>query len=182
MSIILLLFFTTLRGFIALIYDNLTVRPLFSTNPSGKYQPGALNVTWITETTPTRGNNTPVQGTQDRFADFVVWDTETTIYFIVGELKSTNEKVWVRDYRGSEPWCPGEVMEQTGPVSYRVPVGEQTWNRHAEQLRHNTTATNESETSDTTEEDIPTTRSRPQRDVKPPERLTYYLPGEQLQN
>ena len=141
-------------------------------------------MTWITETTPTMGNNTPVQSTQDRVADFVVWDTETTIYmyFIVGEIKSTNEKVWVRDYCGGEPWCPGEVMEQTGPVSYRVIVGEQTSKRHAEQLRHNTTATNESETSDTTEEDTPTTRSRLQRDVKPPERLTYYLPGEQLQN
>ena len=100
------------KCFWEILHDNLTVRPLFSTNPSGKYQPGALNVTWITETTPTRGNNTPVQGTQDRVADFVVWDTETTIYFIVGEIKSTNEKVWVRDYCGGEPWCPGEVMEQ----------------------------------------------------------------------
>ena len=31
-----------------------------------------------------------------------------------------NSKAWVRDYRGKNHWTQEEIVEQTGPVSYRV--------------------------------------------------------------
>ena len=35
----------------------------------------------------------------------------------------------------SEPkWLDGTVTEQTGPVSYKVLVGEQLWKRHVDQM------------------------------------------------
>ncbi|XP_062606687.1 uncharacterized protein K02A2.6-like [Saccostrea cucullata] len=44
--------------------------------------------------------------------------------------------VIVRDYRHSSKsdWVPGTVQEQTGPVSYRVQVGDNTWRRHVDQI------------------------------------------------
>ena len=45
-----------------------------------------------------------------------------------------NQKVWVRDYRGTDKWAPGEVIKPTGPVSYEIEVRGQSWRRHADQV------------------------------------------------
>ncbi|XP_051782565.1 uncharacterized protein K02A2.6-like [Erpetoichthys calabaricus] len=46
------------------------------------------------------------------------------------------EPVLVRDYRkGEEKWTQGVVMEKTGPVSYKINVGQQgVWKRHVDQM------------------------------------------------
>ena len=46
-----------------------------------------------------------------------------------------NQNVWVRNYRRGPKWVHGTVMEQTGPVLYKVKVNDQTWKRHVKQLR-----------------------------------------------
>ena len=89
----------------------------------------------------------------------------------------TETKVWARNYRGSEQWCPGVVTKQTGPVSYEVDVGGDVWNRHAEQLCPAATAESPPETR--TEVEVEPQRSpRPKRNVRKLERLTYEQPGE----
>lgn len=45
-----------------------------------------------------------------------------------------NQNVWVRNYRRGPEWVRGTVIEQTGPVLYKVKVNDQTWRRHVEQL------------------------------------------------
>ena len=45
------------------------------------------------------------------------------------------ESVLVRDYRKDfEKWVQGTVDQRTGPVSYRVRVGNDSWRCHADQL------------------------------------------------
>ena len=46
-----------------------------------------------------------------------------------------NQNVWVRNYRRGPKWVRGTVIEQTGPVLYKVKVNDPTWKRHVEQLR-----------------------------------------------
>ncbi|XP_022808195.1 uncharacterized protein K02A2.6-like [Stylophora pistillata] len=46
-----------------------------------------------------------------------------------------NQNVWVHNYRIVPKWVRGTVVEQTGPVLYKVKVNDQTWKRHVEQLR-----------------------------------------------
>lgn len=43
--------------------------------------------------------------------------------------------VWVRDYRGSDKWAPGEIVHVFGPRNYRVRTSIGTWKRHVEQMR-----------------------------------------------
>ena len=95
-----------------------------------------------------------------------------------------NSKVWVRDYRGKSRWTQGEIVEQTGPVSYRVNADGYIWNRHAEQLRNDETGqvTNSETTTNMSTEDETTTSERPTRNSRPPERLTYFRPGEPVTN
>ena len=40
-------------------------------------------------------------------------------------------KVWAKNYRGGEQWSPGVITKQTGPMSYKVDIGGDVWNRHA---------------------------------------------------
>ena len=56
---------------------------------------------------------------------------------------SEGEKVIVRDYRqNSNTWQPAQIMQQTGPVSYRVRVDNNNeWRRHADQIRHSSADT-----------------------------------------
>ena len=37
------------------------------------------------------------------------------------------QSVLVRNLRGEPKWLPGHIVEQTGPVSYRVQVGDYLW-------------------------------------------------------
>ena len=50
---------------------------------------------------------------------------------------SVGHKVLARDYRGNnQKWQPGEVLSQSGPLSYTVRVGpDMVWRRHIDQLR-----------------------------------------------
>ena len=45
------------------------------------------------------------------------------------------EEVFVQNFRGEPRWLAGTVVEETGPVSYRVQVGEMLWKRHVDQIR-----------------------------------------------
>ena len=44
------------------------------------------------------------------------------------------EQVLVQNFRGEPKWLDGTVTEQTGPVSYKVLVGDQLWKRHIDQM------------------------------------------------
>ena len=44
------------------------------------------------------------------------------------------EQVLVQNFRGEPKWLDGTVSEQTGPVSYKVLVGDQLWKRHIDQM------------------------------------------------
>ena len=44
------------------------------------------------------------------------------------------ESVLARNLREGPKWLPGTIIERTGPVSYRVQVGDQLWRRHTDQL------------------------------------------------
>ena len=44
------------------------------------------------------------------------------------------EQVLVQNFRGKPQWLNGTVAEQTGPVSYKVLVGDQLWKRHVDQM------------------------------------------------
>ena len=59
------------------------------------------------------------------------------------------ESVWIRNYRNGPKWVRGTIVEQTGPVLYRVKTDDKVWRRHVEQLRANcSTASAHSEISD----------------------------------
>ena len=45
------------------------------------------------------------------------------------------EVVFIQNFRGEPRWLAGTVVEKTGPVSYRVQVGEMLWKRHVDQIR-----------------------------------------------
>ena len=51
----------------------------------------------------------------------------------------TRQSVMVRNYRPVPKWVPGEILRQTGPVSYEVATststGDLLWQRHADQVR-----------------------------------------------
>ena len=44
------------------------------------------------------------------------------------------QPVLVRNLRDGPKWVSGTVIEQTGPVSYRVQVSDQIWRRHTDQI------------------------------------------------
>ncbi|KAL9979213.1 hypothetical protein ACROYT_G016843 [Oculina patagonica] len=44
------------------------------------------------------------------------------------------EQVLVQNFRGEPKWLGGVITEQTGPVSYKVLVGDQLWKRHVDQM------------------------------------------------
>ena len=97
-----------------------------------------------------------------------------------GKEFKTEARVWVRDYRGDDKWSPGIVTKQTGPVSYEVDVGEQSWHRHAEQLRpadipeQSDGGRNYEPNQDANQD------TRPKRNIKVPERLTYEQLGKPI--
>ena len=40
-----------------------------------------------------------------------------------------------RNYYGSEKWCHGRIVARTGPISYRIEMGNGViWRRHADQI------------------------------------------------
>ena len=60
-----------------------------------------------------------------------------------------DESVWIRNYRNGPKWVRGSIVEQTGPVLYRVKTDDKVWRRHLEQLRGNcSTQSPHSELSD----------------------------------
>lgn len=59
-----------------------------------------------------------------------------------------DQNVWVRNYRRGPKWVRGTVIEQTGPVLYKVKVNDQTWKRHVEQLRDSNLCPPDAETID----------------------------------
>ena len=44
------------------------------------------------------------------------------------------QAVLVRNLLGEPKWLQATVLEQTGPVSYKVQVGDRVWRRHVDQL------------------------------------------------
>ena len=44
------------------------------------------------------------------------------------------QSVLVENVRGTPKWILGTIVEKTGPISYRVQVGDQLWRRHIDQL------------------------------------------------
>lgn len=65
---------------------------MYSTNPSGEFEPGALQVSWINPCRETRNalESSAVQSPQDRVADFVIWDVHAKMYLTVVEVKSAS--------------------------------------------------------------------------------------------
>ena len=45
-----------------------------------------------------------------------------------------DEKVLVQNFRGEPKWLEATVVERTGPVSYKVMIGEETSRRHVDQM------------------------------------------------
>ena len=58
------------------------------------------------------------------------------------------ETVWVANLRGEPKWLRGVIIEQTGPISYRVSVGDDIWRRHIDQLRSGSIASTDTNTSE----------------------------------
>ena len=48
--------------------------------------------------------------------------------FVIGET------VLAQSLHGDPKWVKGTIIEQTGPVSYKVKVGDRIWRRHVDQL------------------------------------------------
>ena len=67
---------------------------------------------------------TRVQCEQKRYHD----SHSTFRQFDVGQ------SVLVRNFREGTKWIFGTVIEQTGPVSYRIQVQDQVWHRHTDQI------------------------------------------------
>ena len=57
------------------------------------------------------------------------------------------ETVWVANLRGEPKWLRGVIIEQTGPISYRVSVGDDIWRRHLDQLHPGSIASTDTNTS-----------------------------------
>ena len=53
-------------------------------------------------------------------------------------LFEIGQSVLVQNLRDGPKWLSGVIVEQTGPVSYRVQVSDQIWRRHADQLLDHT--------------------------------------------
>ena len=51
-----------------------------------------------------------------------------------GREFTLDEEVLVQNFRGEPKSLDGIVTEQTGPVSYKLLVGEQLWKRHVDQM------------------------------------------------
>ena len=51
------------------------------------------------------------------------------------------QPVLVRNLRDGPKWVHGTVLEQTGPVSYRVQASDQVWRRHTDQLLDHSSST-----------------------------------------
>ncbi len=58
---------------------------------------------------------------------FVHMNDRPTRNFQVGQ------EVLARDYR-LEKWQPGTITTRTGPLTYTVKIGDNTWRRHADRL------------------------------------------------
>jgi hypothetical protein len=48
---------------------------------------------------------------------------------------SASDVVLARDYTSGNKWAIGQIMQQTGPLSYLVKVKNNVWRRHVDQLR-----------------------------------------------
>ena len=103
------------------------------------------------------------------------------------------EKVWLRDYRGTDKWVDGVVIEKPGVVNYHIQSKERVVHRHADQLKRDDrpTTTGPDISVDRSEKDQPSpiesedredptrqaevtppmTRRNPARNRRPPERF-----------
>ena len=57
------------------------------------------------------------------------------------------ETVWVANLRGEPKWLCGVIIEQSGPISYRVSVSDDIWRRHIDHLRSGGMASTETSSS-----------------------------------
>ena len=57
------------------------------------------------------------------------------------------ETVWVANLRGEPKWLRGVIIEQTGPISYQVTVGDDIWRQHIDWLRPGSMASTDTNTS-----------------------------------
>ncbi|CAL9690514.1 unnamed protein product [Knipowitschia caucasica] len=72
---------------------------------------------------------------------FSTLSTDTARSFDVGQ------PVLARDYR-KDKWTPGKILTRSGPLTYKVDVGEHTWRRHVDQLVNAQPKTTEKSSSD----------------------------------
>ena len=63
-----------------------------------------------------------------------VFDRQTECQISEGREFTLDEEVLVQNFRGEPKSLDGIVTEQTGPVSYKLLVGEQLWKRHVDQM------------------------------------------------
>ena len=63
-----------------------------------------------------------------------VFDRQTEFQISEGREFTLDEEVLVQNFRGEPKSLDGIVTEQTGPVSYKLLVGEQLWKRHVDQM------------------------------------------------
>ena len=66
------------------------------------------------------------------------------------------DTVWIRDFRGTDKWKSGVIVEESGPVSYMIEVQDgSVHKRHVDHIRHreaNSSLSTRSSSSDVSEE------------------------------
>ena len=96
-------------------------------------------------------------------------------------LFQEGDLVLARNFGSREKWVPAEVTAATGPVSCQVRLegSDLEWRRHTDHLRPRAKPSDDEDRpptqSDNAETDLPmeSTVSRPSRQRRPPDRLTY---------
>ena len=85
------------------------------------------------------------------------------------------QAVLVRNLREGLKWVDGTIVEQTGPVSYRVQVSDQIWRHHTDQML-DCSGTNSNET-DTPDPDVVCSQLPSPADTEPvPQPLNDSVP------
>ena len=84
--------------------------------------------------------------------------------FVVGQT------VLARNLKGEPKWLKGTIIEKTGPVSYKVQVGDRIWRRHVDQLLSAGSKTIEQSPSDDyVHTSVQTEQTRQNEEQPPPE-------------
>ncbi len=67
---------------------------------------------------------------------------------------SVGQQVMLKDFRTNGTWLPGSIVQQTGPVSYKVDIGDgRILRRHLDHIRDSVSTTNPNGFDDTASHD-----------------------------